>query len=220
MKLGQKSLLMGVHQFLLHPFFVAIAWTMLYGIPWNPKLWFCFLVHDWGYWFCTDIDGESGKKHPSFGANLVHFFCDGTKQETTSLRDPKFPELITLAHKYEGVAECTLNLDKGTISYKVKTTEWLDFCLYHSRYLAEKDSVPVSRLCVADKLATALVPTWLFISLATISGEIKEFEARSKDRDGGYTPNSGTSRYQWINNTRKKFREWVVENKDLARDAI
>lgn len=203
MRLGQKSLLVGIHQFLLHPLFVAIAWTMLYGIPWNPKLWFCFLVHDWGYWFCTDIDGESGKGHPHFGALLVHRLCDRTKQETISLS--------TLE---------TLNLNERTLSYELKTAEWLDFCLYHSRYSAEKDSVPVSRLCIADKLATALVPTWLFIFLATISGEMRELEVRARDKDSGYVPSLGMSKYRWINNTRKKFREWVAENKDLARDAI
>lgn len=74
MTIGTKSLLFGVHCFFIHPITVAIAWTRLYGFPFNPILWFCFIVHDWGYWGCTDMDGPSGKHHPDLGAKITGFF--------------------------------------------------------------------------------------------------------------------------------------------------
>ena len=48
MKVGTKSVLFGAHAFWLHPFFVAVAWTRLYGFPWDPRLWVAFFVHDLG----------------------------------------------------------------------------------------------------------------------------------------------------------------------------
>ena len=55
MKVGTKSVLAGAHCFFLHPFFVAWGWTKLYGLPWDVRLWACFLLHDIGYWGCRVI---------------------------------------------------------------------------------------------------------------------------------------------------------------------
>ena len=49
MTVGTKSVIFGVHAVLVHPFFVAWAWSRLYGFPWDPRLWLAFLVHDVGY---------------------------------------------------------------------------------------------------------------------------------------------------------------------------
>ncbi len=70
MKLGKKSLLFGVHQFILHPVTVLFAWIYLYGFPsWNELV--CIIIHDWGYWFCSDMDGHDGSRHPEFAARLA-----------------------------------------------------------------------------------------------------------------------------------------------------
>ncbi len=70
MRIRQKSLLYGGHQFLLHPVGVILAWIRLYGWPtWQEIV--CIIVHDWGYWFCADIDGPAGVTHPEFGAGLA-----------------------------------------------------------------------------------------------------------------------------------------------------
>lgn len=67
-----KSLLFGVHQFLIHPISVALAWRNIYGRwPRRAAVWVAFVVHDWGYWGCPDMDGERGKRHPVLGARLV-----------------------------------------------------------------------------------------------------------------------------------------------------
>lgn len=53
--------------------------------------------------------------------------------------------------------------------------EWHDFCLFHSRHYAAAQGKPTSRLCVADKLAFTLYPTWLCVLLCRLSGEMSEY---------------------------------------------
>ncbi len=74
---GRKSLLFGVHQFIWHPITVFLAWRRLYGRP-NWKEFVCIIIHDWGYWFAPNMDGEEGEKHPVFAARLAYrlFGCD------------------------------------------------------------------------------------------------------------------------------------------------
>jgi hypothetical protein len=72
MTVGTKSLLFGIHQFLLHPFFLAMAWRRLYGFPTSFPLWVCFFLHDVGYYGKTDMDGETeGQTHPELGATII-----------------------------------------------------------------------------------------------------------------------------------------------------
>lgn len=89
MKLGTRSLLFGYHLFWLHPFFVALGWFKLYGAKkikcnssgvetsiFDPRLWVCFLVHDWGYFGAPNMDGPEGEQHPKLGADIVHRWFD------------------------------------------------------------------------------------------------------------------------------------------------
>lgn len=70
MKVGRKSLLFGVHQFLWHPITVLVAWWYLYGRPsWKELI--CIIIHDWGYWFSPNMDGDEGECHPEFGAKIA-----------------------------------------------------------------------------------------------------------------------------------------------------
>ena len=71
MKLGTKSLLFGVHQFLIHPLLVIIAWIKLYhSLPsWRELV--CIFIHDWGYWGLNDLKGADGDRHPEYGASLA-----------------------------------------------------------------------------------------------------------------------------------------------------
>ena len=71
MKIGTKSVLFGVHQFLLHPFFVALAWIRLYGFPWRIQYWVSFFVHDLGYIGKPDMDGEEGEEHVMLGGEIM-----------------------------------------------------------------------------------------------------------------------------------------------------
>ena len=71
MNIGTKSILFGVHQFIWHPLFVAAAWYKLYGFPYDIRLWFAFVMHDWGYWGKPNMDGAEGETHPETGGRLM-----------------------------------------------------------------------------------------------------------------------------------------------------
>lgn len=75
MNIGTRSLLFGCHQFILHPLFVIIAWVRVNRLI-GTKLTFTHIIasiiHDWGYWGCREMDGNSGLQHPIFGANLIY----------------------------------------------------------------------------------------------------------------------------------------------------
>lgn len=71
MKIGTKSLLFGVHQVVLHPIILFIAWWQVYGFPADPRLWIAFVIHDWGYWGKPNMDGSEGEKHVEWAANVM-----------------------------------------------------------------------------------------------------------------------------------------------------
>lgn len=69
MNIGTKSVLFGVHQFLLHPIIVARAWWLLYR-EW-PALheWCAIVTHDIGYFGQPNMDGPEGERHPEIVAS-------------------------------------------------------------------------------------------------------------------------------------------------------
>lgn len=74
MRVGTKSVLYGAHCFLLHPIFVAIAWTRLFGFPLDPRIWIAFFVHDLGYIGKPNMDGIEGETHVELGAKIMSVF--------------------------------------------------------------------------------------------------------------------------------------------------
>lgn len=140
MKVGTKSLLFGVHQFILHPLFTAAGWIGCYGFSAKGYSWWklveCFVIHDWGYWGLDNMDGEKGELHPYKAA--------------------------------------------WKVSKRWSHTDYFYLCLYHSRFLAEKHGKKPSFLCWADKLGTAYMPTWLWVFLARLSGEVDEYMSAPK----------------------------------------
>lgn len=78
MKIGTKSILFGGHQFLIHPIALAIAWTKLYGFPYEYRLWVAFFVHDLGYIGKPNMDGTEGEAHPEFGAKIMRWLFGPT----------------------------------------------------------------------------------------------------------------------------------------------
>lgn len=89
MNIGTKSLLFGIHQFAIHPWFVAWAWWKLYGFPKDPRLWVAFIVHDWGYWGCPNMDGPEGEKHVELGARIMEILF-GAYWKEFCLRHSRF----------------------------------------------------------------------------------------------------------------------------------
>jgi hypothetical protein len=70
-KIGTRSLLFGFHQVAIHPYFVARAWRIMYGPPRDLRLWLAFIVHDWGYWGLSNMQGPEGELHPELGARIM-----------------------------------------------------------------------------------------------------------------------------------------------------
>jgi len=44
-------------------FYVGLAWRKLFGPPWDPRLWFAFVLHDAGYFSKPNLEGEEGERH-------------------------------------------------------------------------------------------------------------------------------------------------------------
>jgi hypothetical protein len=111
--------------------------------------------------------------------------------------------------------------------------DWADECYCHSRYWSRRMGLPISRLCLADKLAFAITPSWLYIPMARWTGELAEYMQRSKERQAGdrsFTEqeltllNSGNPR-AWLRGLQSYTLRWVERQhvefvKDGAKRAI
>jgi hypothetical protein len=172
-KVGTRSVLYGAHCFFLHPWFVAAAWYQLYGFPWDPRLWFAFVLHDIGYLGKPNMDGPEGERHVEAGARIMAFLF----------------------------GSC-----------------WGDFSRFHSRYYAKKAGRPYSRLAVADKLAIALTPAWLYLPMVTATGEVREYLKNAQTAESVHWRPTGYDKRVWYAALRKYMREWVAAHRDGAHD--
>lgn len=169
---GTRSVLVGVHCPLIHPWFVALAWWRLYGFPVDPRLWVAFFTHDLGYWGKKDMDGDDGKSHPTLGADICAYLFDAWPHE----RKP----LARLLNRVFGImpyAPPRVN----------RVWTWRTFLLSHSRSMSKRlglfrcAEVGESKLCVADKYSFLFTPQWLYYIQSHLSGEIREYiEAASR----------------------------------------
>ena len=165
MKIGTKSLLFGAHQFILHPIFTFFGWIRCYGFDSKGYKWWklliCFIIHDWGYYGCDNMDGKEGERHPKWAAMKVWKYLDSVNIELAVLM--------------------AIGPDRDfSLLYKRK---YYDLCLHHSRFLAKNNKGTPSKLCWADKAGTALMPTWLWILLCTLTGELEEYTSVIKYKE-------------------------------------
>lgn len=169
MKIGTKSVLFGAHAFWLHPWFVAWAWTKLYGFPTDYRLWVAFFVHDLGYVGKPNMDGPEGEDHVQLGGSLMR--------------------------RWFGF-------------------EWRLFTLCHSRYFCKKWGVRPSALCYADKLATVLIPWWIYVPLVRLTGEIREYKSAAKHRaeHGAWDDTTWRGDRAWFQSLQKHLEGWTLEN--------
>ena len=181
MKIGTKSLLFGVHQFILHPLLTLWGWVILYG--WSAekyglvwwKLLVCFAVHDWGYWDRSDIDGDEGVYHVSKGAYLAHkmdCYTDNRYYNLCLLHSRSFSQEI-LYNRIDRFGHPRLH-------------QW------------GIEARQPSMLCWADKLGTAMMPTWLWVFLARLSGELNEYRNNPK-----YNSRDKSCPYKWFEDYKK-----------------
>ena len=204
MKIGTKSVLFGAHQFLLHPWFVAAAWTKLYGFPCDPRLWMAFFIHDWGYWNMPNMDGPEGEEHPWLGARIM---------------GDLFDEILPGIERWGKIAAVCNRIwgFKGS-------AYWHNLAFYHSRFMCKRYGAQFSRLCVADKLAVAFTPWWLYLPMVNLTGEIHEYMALAEKREGdvarkysfAFTDTSNQKR--WYLSVQSYLRDWVNEHKDMRPD--
>ena len=111
--------------------------------------------------------------------------------------------------------------------------QWADECYCHSRYWSRRMGLPVSRLCLADKLAFAMTPAWLYIPMTRWTGELAEYMERSRERQAGdrsftdeelFLLNSGDPR-SWLRGLQSYTLRWVERHhaefvKDRSARAI
>jgi hypothetical protein len=213
MKIGTRSLLFGIHQFLLHPFFVAAGWWKLYGFPRDPRLWVAFFVHDLGYFGKPNMDGPEGELHPIVGAAIMRWLFD-----TPTMTPAPSPCGRIFGRAVEMVFGDGAEITGGMT--------WHDFTLFHSRFIAKQYHSPFSRLCIADKLAICLVPRWLYLLCARATGEIHEYKNAAKSRSlvgspgGQYDARSALleSDASWHTVLVAFMRQWVNEHRDQFYD--
>lgn len=209
MKIGTKSILYGAHCFFIHPWFVALAWWKLYGFPWDPRLWVAFFVHDLGYFGKPNMDGPEGELHPWWGARVMSALFDEPWEREPFLSDP---EKGALSLVVDGVE---YGIPGGARVHMLG--KWGKFVLFHSRYLAKKYGEQPTLLCVADKLAIALTPAWLYLPMVNLTGEIEEYmkDAEEKHPDMGW---SGKDQRGWFAHVQDYCRDWALTHRDGQED--
>lgn len=103
---------------------------------------------------------------------------------------------------------------------------WGEFCLLHSRYYAKTLEMQPSRLCMADKLAIALTPGWLYLPMVRATGEIHEYMAHAKHRIIGNEKVSEDEKRRlvsgdqaaWHSGVQDYCARWAYAHKDGAID--
>src|SRR4051812_8551241 len=185
MKIGTKSVLFGVHQFLLHPLFIAIGWWQEYGFrrvriaervaytivdfETGNQVDFIDYTDTWlldpRLWvaFCVHDLGYIGKPNMDGSEGEEHVWLGAKIMHWLFDR----PKAKWVYKALEGHRHLTPIF---TLNFK-----WRNFTLYHSRFYAKKNNSHFSKLCVADKLSIVLEPWWLYLPRVNWSGEIDEY---------------------------------------------
>ena len=96
--------------------------------------------------------------------------------------------------------------------------EWYGFTLYHSRFLAKRENAQYSKLCVADKLAIGLTPTWMYLPMANLTGEIHEYMGIASIQTSGAIEED-LSQAKWHKAVREYCSKWAWEHKDCRQDS-
>ncbi len=205
-RLGSRTVLWGYHTFWLHPWFVALGWFRVgYGVPWDPRLWVAFMVHDLGYWGSPNLDGPEGEQHPEWGARVMERWFDAHR-------------LIGRWGSWRWLVSMVCDRIWGDIkTLPYNAPSWYMFCRYHSRFLARADGKRYSVLCVADKQAMLLYPRWLFLLLVRSTGEVREY-IQTANRKGEVEETEVIDR--WYTNVMAYTQRWVTRHRDGRADTM
>ena len=98
--------------------------------------------------------------------------------------------------------------------------EYADECYRHSREWCRQTGQPISRLCLADKMAFVLTPWWLYLPMTRLTGELEEYMGRSREkhRRSGYTNEERELIFDggqraWLQGLQSYTRRWVDEHR-------
>lgn len=208
MSVGTRSVLFGAHCWFIHPFFVFAGWWKLYGFPRDPRLWVAFFVHDIGYWGKINMDGREGETHPVLGARIMGWLFDWRCR-------------LVLIRGWSRAGDTGGAKSTALATFETEGN-WHDFTLLHSRFIAKRHGRKPSRLCVADKMATVLMPWWLYLPMVNLTGEIHEYMSDTLHTTAGgkYFHEillRGTQR-EWFESMKTYMRRWIEAHKDGADD--
>jgi len=184
MRVGSRSVIFGVHSFLIHPLFVAWAWRKLYGFPWDPRLWVAFFVHDLGYLGKPNMEGREGQEHVVLGGRIMG-----------SLFGPQWQEFV-LCHSRHWAKRVNKGFSKLCVADKlafVMTPAWL--------------YVPMARLSgeLQEYMSVA--------SARQLGGKVSDFELSLLKSRNPYMWLEGLKLYtrRWIEQHRNGVRDaWTV----------
>jgi hypothetical protein len=90
----------------------------------------------------------------------------------------------------------------GKIAERLFGAEAGNMVLYHSRCYATRHGAAPSQLCAPDKLSMTVYPTWLYLALGRLSGEISEYKWRMGMSD--------LSDHEWYRRTCQMAVQWSV----------
>lgn len=179
MKVGTKSILFGVHQFLWHPYTIGRAWKKLYHRAPHWWEWVAIVCHDVGYWGLPNMDGEEGQRHPVRGAELARSLTHWIAATAWTVRHPFS---MAFDSSFQFMSWMAIS-DTSRAAYELS--------IGHSRFYAKQSGVGISELFKADKACIFHDPQWFYLLRAHLSGEIWEFLKNSKLPEG-------TTSHQWF----------------------
>jgi len=92
---------------------------------------------------------------------------------------------------------------------------------YHSRFLAKRDKVRASPLCLPDKYGVALMPTWLWVLLTRLDGGLDEYMTQSKyeinqadDKETAEARKTGDP-YKFFEKYKALCNKWITGEESL-----
>lgn len=217
MRIGTKSVLFGAHQFLIHPLFVAVAWWRLHGFRRVE-------IGSRTVWREVELNDRESLRR-AFRRTVF-----------TSLFDPRL-WIAFFVHDLGYVGKPNMDGPEGelhpqwgaALMHRWFGEPWFEFVYYHSRFLAKQNRQQPSVLCLADKLAGAMEPWWLYLPRVNLTGEIHEYMSKSgrmaSSKYNGETVNKyesmqlemGSQR-AWHSSYKSYVRRYVAEHKDGRPD--
>lgn len=225
MNVGTKSVLYGAHQFAIHPWFVAYSWWRLWGFR---KV---YIGYRAGYPGTTRWNFGS-RGGPVF-AHLLHpllwlafFVHDLGYLGKPNMDGDEGERHVELGARILERADWLSRPPKGRQS---GVGPWAGLCLFHSRFYAKLHGKHFSPLCVADKLAIAMTPAWLYLPMVRATGEIDEYMRHADDRNlvvngqrgGKYSSmrtRTNEGELTWYRDVQDYVARWVAVHKDMKPD--